>query len=103
MNKDELKEKAENLKGRVKEAFGALTGNKERRPKGFIDRMRGAVREKIGQGRARRLRDVSPTKTTTSDAVSGWGYFRTQNASGPQRPDGRAVDRRRAALGGRRR
>ena len=34
MNKDELKGKAENLKGRVKQAIGALTGDKQKGGRG---------------------------------------------------------------------
>jgi len=48
MNKDQLKGKAENLKGRVKEAFGAVTGDKKKQASGEIDRAGGAVREKVG-------------------------------------------------------
>jgi len=58
MNKEQIKGKAENLKGRVKEAAGALTGNKGRQADGLIDRVSGAAREKIGQARndtARRI------------------------------------------------
>jgi uncharacterized protein YjbJ (UPF0337 family) len=58
MNKDQIKGKAENIKGRVKEAAGALTGNKERQADGLIDRVQGAAREKVGQARhdaARRI------------------------------------------------
>ena len=51
MNKDQIKGKAENLKGRVKEALGALTGNKRTEADGVIDRVQGAAREKIGQTR----------------------------------------------------
>lgn len=51
MNKDQIKGKAENIKGRVKEAVGALTGNKERQADGLVDRVSGAVREKVGQAR----------------------------------------------------
>ena len=59
MNKDELKGKAENLKGRVKEAIGALTGDKHKEGEGLLDRVRGAVREKLGKGKAEASRDVS--------------------------------------------
>jgi uncharacterized protein YjbJ (UPF0337 family) len=51
MNKDQIKGKAENLKGRVKEAAGALTGNKHKQADGLIDRVAGAAREKIGQAK----------------------------------------------------
>jgi uncharacterized protein YjbJ (UPF0337 family) len=58
MNKDQIKGKAENIKGRVKEAAGALTGSKQRQAEGLIDRVQGAAREKVGQARhdaARRI------------------------------------------------
>lgn len=58
MNKDQIKGKAENIKGRIKEAAGALTGNKQRQADGLIDRVQGAAREKVGQARhdaARRI------------------------------------------------
>ena len=51
MNKDELKGKAENLKGRVKQAIGALTGDKSKEGEGLLDRVRGAVREKLGKAK----------------------------------------------------
>ena len=59
MNKDELKGKAENLKGRVKQAVGALVGDKSTEGGGLLDRVRGAVREKLGKGKAQASRDVS--------------------------------------------
>ena len=49
MNKDELEGKAENLKGRVKDAAGALTGDKGKQAEGMADRARGAVRENVGK------------------------------------------------------
>jgi uncharacterized protein YjbJ (UPF0337 family) len=59
MNKDELKGKAENLKGRAKEAAGALTGDKRKEGEGLFDRVRGAVREKVGKAKDEASRDVS--------------------------------------------
>jgi len=59
MNKDELKGKAENLKGRVKQAVGALVGDKSTEGEGLLHRVRGAVREKLGKGKAQVSRDVS--------------------------------------------
>ena len=49
MNKDQIKGKATNLKGRAKEAVGALTGNKTTEAKGALDRAKGALREKVGE------------------------------------------------------
>jgi uncharacterized protein YjbJ (UPF0337 family) len=51
MNKDQLKGKAENIKGRVKEAMGALTGNKQQQADGLIDRVEGAARDKVAQAK----------------------------------------------------
>ncbi|HEY7375750.1 MAG TPA: CsbD family protein [Polyangia bacterium] len=58
MNKDELKGKAENLKGRVKEAAGSLFGDKKKEGEGFIERVRGAVREKMGKAKEEVHRDA---------------------------------------------
>jgi uncharacterized protein YjbJ (UPF0337 family) len=51
MNKDELKGKLENLKGRAKEAFGAATGNKRTEAEGMAERGKGAVQEKYGEAK----------------------------------------------------
>jgi len=76
MNKDELKGKAENLKGRVKEAFGAVTGDKKKQAEGEVDRVRGAVHEKVGEAReaiddARRDRTPGPTSEPSVDPDAG--------------------------------
>ena len=59
MNKDELKGKAENFKGRVKDAAGSLFGDKRKQAEGVFDRMRGAVRDKLGKAKGQVSRDVS--------------------------------------------
>jgi uncharacterized protein YjbJ (UPF0337 family) len=59
MNKDELKGKAENLKGRAKQAAGSLSGHKRTEGEGLVDRVRGAVREKVGKAKRETSRDVS--------------------------------------------
>jgi len=48
-NEDEVKGKAENLKGRVKQAAGTVTGNKKLEAEGAVDRVKGAAREKVGE------------------------------------------------------
>jgi uncharacterized protein YjbJ (UPF0337 family) len=58
MNKDELKGKATNLKGRLKDAFGSLTGNKSKQAEGFADRARGAVEEKFGKAKRETKQDI---------------------------------------------
>ena len=59
MNKDELKGKGENLKGRVKQAIGSLAGDKRTEGEGLLDRVRGAMREKFGMAKRETSRDVS--------------------------------------------
>jgi uncharacterized protein YjbJ (UPF0337 family) len=49
MNKDELKGKLENLKGRAKEALGSLSGDKETQAEGTVERVKGAAQEKVGE------------------------------------------------------
>jgi uncharacterized protein YjbJ (UPF0337 family) len=48
MNKDQVKGTAENVKGRVKEAAGALSGNKRTEAEGVAERVHGAARKKVG-------------------------------------------------------
>jgi uncharacterized protein YjbJ (UPF0337 family) len=48
MNKDQSGGVAQNLKGRVKEAAGVLTGNKAREAEGAADRGKGAVKKAVG-------------------------------------------------------
>lgn len=59
MNNDELKGKAENLKGRVKQAVGSLAGDKRTEGEGLFDRVRGALRERFGKAKRETSRDVS--------------------------------------------
>jgi uncharacterized protein YjbJ (UPF0337 family) len=48
-NEDEVKGKFENLKGRVKEAIGTVTGDKKLEAEGAVERVGGAAREKVGE------------------------------------------------------
>jgi uncharacterized protein YjbJ (UPF0337 family) len=47
--KREIKGKVDNIKGRVKEAIGALSGNKETQAEGTVERAAGAANEKVGE------------------------------------------------------
>jgi uncharacterized protein YjbJ (UPF0337 family) len=47
--KQEASGKGENIKGRVKEAFGSLTGNKRTEAEGAAERVEGAAREKTAE------------------------------------------------------
>jgi uncharacterized protein YjbJ (UPF0337 family) len=51
MNKEELKGKARNLKGRAKRAVGALTGNKKLEAEGAAEQLTGAGKEKLAQAK----------------------------------------------------
>ncbi len=51
MNRDELEGKTENLKGRVKEALGTLTGNKNLQDEGAGEQADGVAQERIGEAR----------------------------------------------------
>jgi len=63
MNDDELKGKGENLKGRIKQAGGALTGNKKMEASGAMDRAKGAVKEKLGEVKRKLDNATSPDDT----------------------------------------
>jgi uncharacterized protein YjbJ (UPF0337 family) len=58
MNKDQVKGKLQNLKGRAKEAAGALTGRKRTQAEGLAERTGGAVRHKVGQIKRDTARDI---------------------------------------------
>jgi uncharacterized protein YjbJ (UPF0337 family) len=47
--KREIKGKMDNLKGRVKEAIGSLSGNKETQAEGTVERAAGAAKEKVAE------------------------------------------------------
>jgi uncharacterized protein YjbJ (UPF0337 family) len=51
MNKDQIKGKIDNLKGRVKEALGAASGDKRTEAEGFGERVKGAVQKKFGDAK----------------------------------------------------
>jgi uncharacterized protein YjbJ (UPF0337 family) len=51
MANDEIKGKADNLKGRVKEAAGSLSGDKKLQAEGTFDRVKGAAQEKLGEAK----------------------------------------------------
>jgi len=62
MNKDEAKGQLENLKGRAKEAAGALSGDKGLQAEGTIERATGATREKVGEAEEAVSRKVAEHK-----------------------------------------
>jgi uncharacterized protein YjbJ (UPF0337 family) len=57
MNRDQIKGKIDNLKGRVKEALGAVGGDKRTEAEGFGERVKGAVQKKFGDAKHAVSRD----------------------------------------------
>lgn len=51
MNEDEIKGKAEALKGKIKQAAGDLTDDEQLHDEGVVDEAAGTTREVIGRGR----------------------------------------------------
>lgn len=51
MNKDELKGKAKDVKGNVKEGAGEVTGNERLESEGKAEQAEGNVQETFGQGK----------------------------------------------------
>jgi uncharacterized protein YjbJ (UPF0337 family) len=49
MNKDQKGGTAENIKGRVKQAAGIVTGNKDQESQGASERASGAVKKAVGE------------------------------------------------------
>ena len=48
MNKDQRNGAGQNIKGRIKEAAGAISGNKKVEGEGIADRVAGAAKEAVG-------------------------------------------------------
>ena len=51
MNRDELEGKSEQIKGKVKQAAGDLTGDARLRDEGVADEAAGDIQEGFGRGR----------------------------------------------------
>jgi len=62
--KEQASGKGQNIKGRVKEAFGAVTGNKKTEAEGVGERIAGAAREKIAEVK----RDISKPDRSREEA-----------------------------------
>jgi uncharacterized protein YjbJ (UPF0337 family) len=61
----EIKGKARNQKGRMKQAAGAVIGNKKMENQGIVERTSGAVEEAVGKAR----RKVGDAVSAVSDAI----------------------------------
>lgn len=62
MNQDEIKGKAEQAKGKVKEKVGEWTDDPELEAEGIVDQASGEVREKVGTAK-RKAEDVADELT----------------------------------------
>lgn len=64
MNRDELKGKAEALKGKIKRGVGNLTGDDQLSDEGAVDEAAGKTQETLGRARRRvgeAIQDVGKT------------------------------------------
>lgn len=64
--KREIKGKMDNLKGRMKEAIGSLSGNKETQAEGTVERVAGAAKEKVAE--VERKAGAGQSRDTERDA-----------------------------------
>jgi uncharacterized protein YjbJ (UPF0337 family) len=69
MNK-EMSGKVENLKGRAKQAAGAVTGDKELEAEGAVDRAAGAMKETVEKAK-RNLRDATEPEPEEEETPRG--------------------------------
>jgi uncharacterized protein YjbJ (UPF0337 family) len=51
MNKDQIKGRVDDAKGRVKEAAGDLSGNRQMEQEGRADQLGGTVRKNVGDAK----------------------------------------------------
>lgn len=51
MNRDEMEGKGENLKGKIKETTGDVTGSERMKSEGKADQAAGKTQEKYGEGK----------------------------------------------------
>lgn len=59
--------KMENLKGKLKEGAGKLTGDRDLEAEGEVDQAEGTVRDKAGKG----MRNVSDAAERVRDKITG--------------------------------
>jgi uncharacterized protein YjbJ (UPF0337 family) len=58
MNKDQVKGKVDNIKGRAKEAAGVITGDETTEVEGLAERVKGAAQEKLGDLKHKAARKI---------------------------------------------
>ncbi|NOT59785.1 MAG: CsbD family protein [Acidobacteria bacterium] len=67
MNKNEIKGKAKQMMGALKDKVGEVTNNPELEAEGEAERLKGKLQEKIGKGQ----RKVSETIAQAGKALTG--------------------------------
>jgi uncharacterized protein YjbJ (UPF0337 family) len=68
MNKDQSKGTVDNIKGRVKEAAGALTGDKKTQAEGLVERVKGAAQKKVGDVKHAAAREIEKDDDSDKDS-----------------------------------
>ena len=58
MNKDQVKGRVEEAKGKIKETFGRVTGNPDTEAQGTVDKVTGKVQKDFGDAKERLKKDM---------------------------------------------
>jgi uncharacterized protein YjbJ (UPF0337 family) len=66
-NRDQVKGKIDNLKGRVKQAAGSVSGDKELEAEGAAERIKGAAQEKLGDVKHKVAEDIEEDDESEED------------------------------------
>ena len=67
LKKNEIKGKARQIKGRVKEKAGEITGDPELQDEGTAERIEGKIQQKVGQAQAGAEKALKKVKSAVSD------------------------------------
>jgi uncharacterized protein YjbJ (UPF0337 family) len=67
LKKNEVKGKARQIKGRVKEKAGEITGDRDLQDEGTAERVQGEIQQKIGQAQSGVEKALRKVKRATSD------------------------------------
>lgn len=79
MNKEELKGKARNLKGRAKRAVGALTGNKKLEAEGAAEQVAGFGEEKLATAKENLEREAKLAREEDQEVEDAEARAREDN------------------------
>jgi uncharacterized protein YjbJ (UPF0337 family) len=67
LKKNEIKGKAKQIRGKMKEKAGEITGDRDLQDEGTADRIEGKIQQKVGQAEAGVEKAFRKVKRATSD------------------------------------